>query len=81
MNKSLYTLHEQTTKRLRGETVSFVLLIAVFIAILLLTLDNALPAAHGDPFVLELSGRRPVRAARHGGGSSPLSDRPSCAER
>lgn len=56
MNKSLYTLHEQTAKRLRGETVSLVLLIAVFIAILLLTLDNALPAAHGDPFVSSFLG-------------------------
>ena len=56
MNKSLYTLHEQAAKRLRGETVSLVLLIAVFIAILLLTLDNALPAAHGDPFVSSFLG-------------------------
>ena len=56
MNKSIHILREQAGKRLRGETVSLVLLIAVLIAILLLTLDNALPAAHGDPFVSSFLG-------------------------
>ena len=56
MNKSIHILREQSAKRLRGETVSLVLLIAVLIAILLLTLDNALPAAHGDPFVSSFLG-------------------------